>query len=97
MSWRTSSWLAWLLWAMGMLFVALGLYFGLVEAAARPADTIGFNDIGLFLLAAELAILIVGALVAWRRPRNLIGWILLAAMDETMQPENVALWLVREK
>jgi hypothetical protein len=76
---RTSIWLAWLLWAVGMLFVALGLYFGLVDAAARPADTTGFNDIGPFLLAAELAILTVGALVARRRPRNLIGWILLAA------------------
>src|SRR5258708_40329532 len=74
---RGATRLAWSLWALALLFEALGLYFGVVDAAAPPADTSGFNDIGPFLLAAVLAIAAVGALVAARRHTNPIGWILL--------------------
>jgi hypothetical protein len=76
---RAAARLAWSLWALGLLFVALGLYFRAVDGAASPANTPTANDIGPFLLAAELAILTVAALVAARRPGNPIGWILLAA------------------
>jgi hypothetical protein len=76
---RAAARLAWSLWALAILLEALGLYFGVVDAAARPAATTGFNDIGPVLLAAELAIITVGALVAARRHVNPIGWLLLAA------------------
>jgi len=76
---RAAARLARSLWALAVLFVALGLYFHVLDAAAQPADTTGSNDIGPVLLAAELAIITVGALVAARRPGNPIGWILLAA------------------
>ncbi len=76
---RSAARLAWCVWALAVLFVAFGLYFRAVDGAASIANNPGANDIGPLLLAAEIAIFTVGALVAARRPGNPIGWILLAA------------------
>ncbi len=76
---RLAARLAWSLWALAMSFVALGLYFHVLAGATPQGNTPVLNDIGPLLLAAELAIPSVGALVARRRPGNPLGWILLAA------------------
>ncbi len=76
---RTAARLAWALWALALLFVGFGAFFRVQNWTQPATDTPAADDIGPLLLAAELAILTVGAWVAARRPGNPIGWILLAA------------------
>ena len=76
---RTAARLAWSLWALAMLFIALGIYFHAANPVIsnQPGDTSTRNDPPvLLLLAAVVAIPTVGALVASRRQANPIGWIL---------------------
>ena len=67
MSHRATAWLAWSLFALVLLILALGLI-------------LWSPDAGFFLTFALIAALfaVVGALVASRRPRNPIGWLFLA-------------------
>jgi hypothetical protein len=71
--------LAWSLWALAILLEAVGLYFKAVNAATIASQASALNNIGPVFLAAELALVTVGALVASRRPANPSGWILYAA------------------
>jgi hypothetical protein len=67
MSRRTAAWLAWSLFALVLLILALGLI-------------LWSPDAGFFLTFALIAapFAVVGVLVASRRPRNPIGWLFLA-------------------
>jgi hypothetical protein len=77
---RASAWLAWTLAGLSVaMFVARIPLYVLARGAHVPSSwgadlTVG----GLLLLLPFLAFPLVGALIASRRPRNPIGWILLA-------------------
>src|SRR4051812_42727814 len=64
-------WLVWTTWALTSVCVALALGFMFVNA---PSDIWGnaFNMLVLLICAT------VGALVAWHRPENTVGWIFCA-------------------
>jgi hypothetical protein len=72
---RVAAWLAWALVALSVaMFVASGVLYVLARSAQFPVDWVLFlADWVLFL-----AFPIVGALIAFRRPENPIGWICLA-------------------
>lgn len=60
-----ATWLAWTLAAFSVaMFVASGVLYTLARSALFPVDWVLF-----------LALPIVGALIASRRPENPIGWI----------------------
>jgi hypothetical protein len=80
MSTRTASWLAWSLAALSvmMFFAAIA-----VHVLARSVDSAGeWSTLGalgrVLSFLPFLAFPLVGALIASRRPRNWVGWILLA-------------------
>ena len=81
MSPRTTTWLAWSLASLSVaMFLARIPLYALARGADVPSSwgadlTVG----GLLLLLPFLAFPLVGALIASRRPRNSIGWILLVA------------------
>jgi two-component system, NarL family, sensor kinase len=78
---RTTAWLAWLMWALSMLPIALSVPLYLSIPAAR---TSGITDVpdtvaGVLFTAVVLSFCTVGALIATRRPQNTVGWIMLVA------------------
>ena len=76
---RTAVWSAWSVWGAALGFVVVGLLFGILAYPAALPD--GRQPMlipitvqgGLVVLYGTL-----GALIASRRPRNLIGWIFCA-------------------
>ena len=70
---RVASWLALLLWALSVLLLALGVFF-----AYRNSFATGFSEYLPNLVASTLSFSTVGALVAYKRPGNLVGWLLCA-------------------
>jgi MFS family permease len=72
---RGAAWLAWSIWAL----VLATLLYTLVFGAARSVDH--WTQVGVLITFTlfVLAFSTVGALVASRRPRNPIGWIMCAA------------------
>ena len=80
MSARAAAWLAWSLAALSVaMFVAAGVLSVLASSARSPGDSSTGDTIGETVsFVLFLAFPIVGALVASKRPRNPIGWILLA-------------------
>jgi MFS family permease len=80
MSLRTASWLAWSLAAFGLaMFVATVALHLLARLVEFPGKWITLGVVSnLLSFVPFLAFPLVGALVASRRPRNPIGWILLA-------------------
>jgi hypothetical protein len=74
---RAASWLAWSLAALSVaMFVAASLLSVLARSPGDVTLVAAISETISFVLF--LAFPIVGALVASRRPRNPIGWILLA-------------------
>ncbi len=65
MSPRVAAWLAWSLCALTIVLVGCIVAFTLVHGVHRQ---------GLTFLVAVVASALVGALIASRRPENLIGW-----------------------
>ena len=70
---RVASWLALLLWALCVLLLALGVFF-----AYRNSFATGFSEYLPNLVVGTLSFSTVGALVAYKRPGNPIGWLLCA-------------------
>jgi len=69
--------LAWLLWALSMSGLAAALWLDqLLRRAGRPDLTIRPHE--LLYLAAVVAMATVGAVLAGRRPRHPVGWLMLA-------------------
>jgi hypothetical protein len=70
--------LAWALWALAMLGLpAMGLLDHLLRAAGRP-ELAQFSSGGAPIVVAVTSAATIGALVASRRPRHPVGWLLLA-------------------
>jgi hypothetical protein len=80
MSTRTAAWLAWSLAALSvMMFVAAIALHVLARSVDSPGEWSTLGAVGRVLsFLPFLAFPLVGALVASRRPRNWVGWILLA-------------------
>ena len=79
MSRRVAGWLAWSLAALSItIFVAGSVLSVLVLSAQSPGSWFSVSNFSeTFSFAPFIAFPLVGALVASRRPENLIGWILL--------------------
>jgi hypothetical protein len=80
MSTRTGAWLAWSLAALSVIMFVAGMA---LHVLARSMDSVGeWSTLGVvgrvFSFLPFLAFPLVGALIASRRPRNWVGWILLA-------------------
>src|SRR5829696_7163931 len=77
---RAASWLAWSLAALSvMMFVAAIALHVLARSLDSPGQWSTLGAVGRVLsFLPFLAFPLVGALVASRRPRNWVGWILLA-------------------
>jgi len=73
---RAARWLAWSLWALATAQAALGL---LLAALNHLTLRSLFAEHVVASVSAALALTTVGALVATRRPGNMIGWLLCAA------------------
>jgi hypothetical protein len=73
LSTRAASWLAWPMWALSMVLTVLSLWL-LVPGLARPNVLVYPYWAEGTLLAVAYST--VGAVVASRRPRNLVGWVL---------------------
>src|ERR687889_1269158 len=80
MSTRTAAWLAWSLAALSVImFVAAIALHVLARSVDSPGEWSTLSALGRVLsFLPFLAFPLVGALVASRRPRNWVGWILLA-------------------
>ena len=69
--------LAWALWALAMLGIAAVLWFDHLLRQAGRADLVQVNASGLPWLLALVSAPTVGAVLAARRPRHPVGWLLL--------------------
>jgi hypothetical protein len=80
MSARAAAWLAWSLAGLSVaLFVANATLYALARAAPVPDSwDVNSNIAGFLTQGPFLNYPVVGALIASRRPRNPVGWILLA-------------------
>ena len=72
-------WRAWSIWAVSIAVTATGLGSTVIHALpAKLADVVGTgsnNAVGIVFIGAFAT---VGALLAWKRPKNPIGWLLSA-------------------
>jgi hypothetical protein len=75
MSRGATSWLGWSVWA---LCVALAISAVLLALLTPLGPTKGSSNWGVFFSLSLLVYPTVGAFLAWRRPENLIGWLLCA-------------------
>ncbi|HKP99119.1 MAG TPA: hypothetical protein VJ735_02220 [Actinomycetes bacterium] len=74
---RWAPWLAWLLWTLTLSGLAAALWLdNLLRRAGRPELTIRPHE--LLYLAAVVGMATVGAVLAGRRPRHPVGWLMLA-------------------
>ena len=70
--------LVWALWALVMLGVPVAFWLNQLARQVGRSDQAGSNvDTTIYLLAAVSAAT-VGAVLASRRPRHPVGWLLLA-------------------
>jgi len=75
----TAFWRAWSIWAVSVAVTATGLgYASLHPATAKLANLSGSELDGVVGVGFVVAFATVGALLAWKRPRNPIGWLLSA-------------------
>jgi hypothetical protein len=70
--------LAWALWVLAMLGVASAVWFAhLLRRVGRP-DLVTLDGSGISSMVGALSATTVGAVLASRRPRHAVGWLLLA-------------------
>jgi hypothetical protein len=69
--------LAWALWALAMLGIAAVFWFDRLLRQADRVDLVQVNASGLPWLLALVSAPTVGAVLASRRPRHPVGWLLL--------------------
>jgi hypothetical protein len=70
---RTAAWMPWFVWALCIALVASAMLLEFFNPSVQPRDgSVIDGYIGIALLAYPM----VGAIVASRRPNNLVGWIL---------------------
>ena len=75
----TAFWRAWSIWAFSVAVnVTAFCYVSLHPAPAKLANLRGSELNGVVGLGFVVAFATVGALLAWKRPRNPIGWLLSA-------------------
>ena len=73
----TAFWRAWSIWAVSVVVTATGLgYAALHPLPANLANLTGSGLDGVVAVVFVVAFATVGALLAWKRPRNPIGWLL---------------------
>jgi hypothetical protein len=73
MSHRTAAWMAWSVWALCVVLFASAV---LLDFFNSSVPTRGGPISNLYIAVALLAYPTVGAIVASRRPKNLVGWLL---------------------
>ena len=73
MSHRTAAWMAWSVWALCVALIASAVVLDFFSLSVLQGDS---PIVNLFIGIALLAYPTVGAIVASRRPKNLVGWIL---------------------
>jgi len=103
MSHRAASWLAWSLVALSGALVVGGIVLGrtttVSPALELPYGSFGDADSVVLSLATVLTFSVVGAIVASRHPRNIIGWIfctvgLVTGLD-ALTRSYAEFWLAR--
>jgi len=78
MSRRPLAWLAWALWALALLGLATVVWLERLSRQAGRADVVGLGADAVPYVLAMLSAATVGAVLASRRPRHPVGWLLLA-------------------
>ena len=72
---RAAAWLAWSIWSLSLAFAALGV-------VSLYLNDISFTDLSNEAVGPDTAVAVtystVGAVIASRRPRNVIGWLFCA-------------------
>jgi hypothetical protein len=87
--------LAWALWALAMLGIAAGLWWDHLLRQAGRTDLVQANGNVLAWLLAGMSAPTVGAVLAARRPRHPVGWLLLglgASLGLTFLTDGYALY-----
>jgi hypothetical protein len=74
MSTRTTTWLAWLMFALSLISILLSGFLMVINGPIQGEDT-SASPIFTFFLLTFIAFALVGALVASRHPANPIGWL----------------------
>jgi hypothetical protein len=72
---HAAAWLAWSVWSLCVVLAAIAVLLALLTS---PGPTKTSSNWGLVLSVSLLVYPTVGAVVASRRPENLVGWILCA-------------------
>jgi hypothetical protein len=75
--WRPAV-LAWVLWALAVLCLVLFGWFDRLLRQAGRSDLVQLNASGVAYVLGALSAATMGAVLAGRRPRHPVGWLLLA-------------------
>jgi UDP-N-acetylmuramyl pentapeptide phosphotransferase/UDP-N-acetylglucosamine-1-phosphate transferase len=70
--------LAWVLWALALLGIAAIVWFDQLLRQAGRVDLVQLNASAVPFLLALVSAPTVGAVLATRRPRHPVGWLLLS-------------------
>jgi hypothetical protein len=70
-------WLAWTLWVLAMLALAAAAWLDHLLRQSGRSDLTIFDAATLAVQAAHAGLATVGAVVASRRPRHPVGWLIL--------------------